>query len=183
VKQPDWCGILAPDMTMYIALLRAVNVGGTGKLLMSDLKDLCAAAGFRRIETYIASGNVVFSSDLTAAKVQAQLAACLSRHAGKSVGVFVRTAAELRGVLERCPFSDKDPKRIYVFFLDQEISSDALDDIRGRTDEELQPGQRELYVFYPMGMGQSKLRIPAARSGTARSLGTVAKLVHLSDRN
>lgn len=170
-------------MTTYIALLRAVNVGGTGKLLMSDLKDLCAAAGFRRIETYIASGNVVFSSDLTPAKVQAQLAACLSRHVGKAVGVFVRTAAELTAVLKRCPFSDKDPKSIYVFFLDRRASSDALDEVRGRTEEEIQLGQRELYVFYPMGMGQSKLRIPAARSGTARNLSTVAKLVHLSNRN
>jgi uncharacterized protein (DUF1697 family) len=58
-----------------------------------------------------------------------------------------------------------------------------LDEVRGRTEEEIQLGQRELYVFYPMGMGQSKLRIPAARSGTARNLSTVAKLVHLSNRN
>jgi uncharacterized protein (DUF1697 family) len=60
-------------MTTYIALLRAVNVGGTGKLPMADLKALCAELGYRRIETFIASGNVVFDCDLAAEKVQAQL--------------------------------------------------------------------------------------------------------------
>ena len=170
-------------MTKYIALLRAVNVGGTGKLLMSDLKDLCAAAGFRRIETYIASGNVLFSSDLSPAQVQAQLATRLTRHAGKPIGVFVRTAAELQAVHERSPFSDQDPKRVYVFLLEQSASAAALDGIRGRADDEIQLGQREIYVYYPMGMGQSKLQIPAARSATARNMATVAKLVQLSNRN
>jgi uncharacterized protein (DUF1697 family) len=59
-------------MSTYIALLRAVNVGGTGKLPMADLKALCAELGYRRIETFIASGNVVFDCDLAAEKVQAQ---------------------------------------------------------------------------------------------------------------
>jgi uncharacterized protein (DUF1697 family) len=170
-------------MTRYVALLRAVNVAGTGKLLMSDLKDLCATAGFARVETYIASGNVVFNSSLAAAKVQAQLAARLSRHTGKSVGVFVRTGAEMRAVLKRCPFSEKDPKRVYAFFLDQEVCSDALDDVRGRLDEQIELAQREIYVYYPTGMGQSKLQIPAARSATARNMSTVAKLVQLSDQD
>jgi uncharacterized protein (DUF1697 family) len=168
-------------MTTYIALLRAVNVGGTGKLLMSDLKALCAAAGFSRVQTYIASGNVAFSSNMTPAKVQAELASQLSRRAGKPAGVFVRSAAEMQAVLKRCPFSDKDPKRVYAFFLDRRASSDALDGVRGRVDEEIEAGQREIYVYYPMGMGQSKLQIPAAKSGTARSMNTVAKLVRLSE--
>ena len=56
-------------MTVYVALLRAVNVGGTGKLPMADLRAICVAAGFEGVRTYIASGNVVFSSDLAAAEV------------------------------------------------------------------------------------------------------------------
>ena len=79
-------------MTTYIALLRAVNVGGTGKLPMADLKALCAELGYRRIETFIASGNVVFDCDLPAEKVEAQLERRLLIYAGKAVGVFVRTA-------------------------------------------------------------------------------------------
>ncbi|HEY0489493.1 MAG TPA: DUF1697 domain-containing protein, partial [Telluria sp.] len=51
-------------MTTFIALLRAVNVGGTGKLPMTELKAMCEAAGFTNVRTYIASGNVVFDSAL-----------------------------------------------------------------------------------------------------------------------
>jgi uncharacterized protein (DUF1697 family) len=54
-------------MTAFVALLRAVNVGGTGKLVMRDLIHLCESAGFRHVRTYIASGNVVFESDLAEA--------------------------------------------------------------------------------------------------------------------
>jgi hypothetical protein len=52
-------------LTNYIALLRAVNVGGTGKLPMADLKAICSDAGFIQVQTYIASGNVVFKSNAT----------------------------------------------------------------------------------------------------------------------
>ena len=60
-------------MTSFVALLRAVNVGGTGKLPMTDLKTMCEAAGFRSVRTYIASGNVVFESELTAPRVKKEL--------------------------------------------------------------------------------------------------------------
>jgi len=60
-------------MTRYIALLRAVNVGGTGKLPMSELKAMCCDAGFARVETYIASGNVVFESKAAPSRVKAEL--------------------------------------------------------------------------------------------------------------
>jgi uncharacterized protein (DUF1697 family) len=96
-------------MTRYIALLRAVNVGGTGKLPMADLKALCAQLGFARIETYIASGNVVFDSELAAGKVRALLEKGLRALAGKGIDTFVRTAADMRGVLTSNPFKDKKP--------------------------------------------------------------------------
>ncbi len=169
-------------MTTYIALLRAVNVGGTGKLPMADLKALCTELDFGRIETYIASGNVVFDSDMPAARVQAQLENRLLAYAGKTVGVFVRTASEMRTVLKRNPFSDKEPNLTYSFFLN-EPPSDVLDDVRGRNGEELHLGRREIYVYYPNGMGKSKLRIPAAKLGTARNLNTVAILVEMSSRS
>jgi uncharacterized protein (DUF1697 family) len=169
-------------MTTYIALLRAVNVGGTGKLPMSDLKDLCAEQGFVRIETYIASGNVVFDCALPAQVIQAKLERRLRAHTGKALGVFVRTAAEMHTVLKKNPFPDKEPKLTYSFFLNEKPHPGALDDVRGRDAEELRLGQREIYVYYPKGMGQSKLRIPTATLGTARNLNTVAKLVEISSR-
>jgi uncharacterized protein (DUF1697 family) len=78
-------------MTVFVALLRAVNVGGTGKLLMSELTRMCEVAGFTAVRTYIASGNVVFASDGTEAQVKATLENSLSVYARKPVGVLVRT--------------------------------------------------------------------------------------------
>ena len=91
-------------MTTYIALLRAVNVGGTGKLPMSDLTAMCEDLGFGQVKTFIASGNVVFTSKLADAKVKATLEARLATYAGKPVGVMVRTAKEMAGVLADNPF-------------------------------------------------------------------------------
>ena len=170
-------------MTTYIALLRAVNVGGTGKLPMADLKALCTELGFSRIETYIASGNVVFDCDMAAGKIQARLEKRLLAYAGKAVGAFIRTAAELRAILKSNPFSDKEPKYIHAFFLHEKPPTDALDDVRGRAGEEMCLGRREIYVYYPSGMGQSRLQIPAARHGTSRNLNTVAQLVEMSSRS
>ena len=84
----------------YVALLRAVNVGGTGKLPMAELRAMCESAGFSSVKTYIASGNVVFRSKLPAAKVKALLEEALLKYAGKPVGVLLRTAAELKSVME-----------------------------------------------------------------------------------
>src|SRR5262249_38964880 len=100
-------------MTRYVALLRAVNVGGTGKLAMSDLRMLCREAGFTRVETYIASGNVIFASGAAAGSVQAKLEARLLAHAGRPIGVVLRTGAELAAVVEANPFRKSLPRHTY----------------------------------------------------------------------
>jgi uncharacterized protein (DUF1697 family) len=167
----------------FIALLRAVNVGGTGKLPMADLKSLCADAGFDGIETYIASGNVVFESKERAARVQSELESRLRDYAQKPIGVFVRTPAQLREILRGNPFSKVDPRLTYVFFLEHKPSHDATTNVLRRVDEELFAGKREIYVHYPSGMGQSKLVIPAAKYATARNMNTIAKLVAMSSHS
>ena len=170
-------------MTAFIALLRAVNVGGTGKLPMSDLTALCARAGFERVRTYIASGNVVFDSDRSEAQVKSALEAALAAYAGKPVGVMVRTSAEMAAVLAENPFPDAPPNRCMAIFLDHPPPADALDKVTGRKDEELRLGRREIYVHYGPGMGTSKLKIPAAKAGTARNMNTIAKLVEMAAGN
>jgi uncharacterized protein (DUF1697 family) len=167
-------------MTKFIAFLRAVNVGGTGKLAMADLKSMCASAGFERIETYIASGNVVFESGETASRVQSELESRLRDYGRRPIQVFVRTALELQDVLRGSPFPKAEPKLTYVFFLGDEPPPDAATNVLRRVDEELRAGKREIYVHYPLGMGQSKLVIPAAKNGTARNMNTIAKLVAMS---
>src|SRR5579863_1873236 len=112
-------------MARYVALLRAVNVGGTGSLPMTDLKSICSDAGFARVETYIASGNVVFESKAAPSKVKAALEARLLAYAGKPVGVVLRTAAEMAAVLEANPFPKAEPKHTYAIFLDHQPARDA----------------------------------------------------------
>ena len=169
-------------MTRFVALLRGVNVGGTGKLAMSDLKSICLDAGFRRVETYIASGNVIFECEAGPAEAKATLGARLLDFASRSIDVAVRTADEMEAILDANPFRSADPKLSYVIFLNDHPPPDALKEVTGRSDEELHFGNREIFVFYPSGMGRSKLRIPAAKSGTARNLNTVAKLVEIALR-
>jgi uncharacterized protein (DUF1697 family) len=167
-------------MNAYIALLRAVNVGGTGKLPMSELKTMCEALGFQSVRTYIASGNVVFQSAKTEAQVKAALESALAKYARKAVGVLVRTAGEMAAVLAANPFPQMPGNRTHAYFLDRPPAADALQTVSNRAREELRLGLREIYVYYPDGMGESKLKIPAAKSGTARNMNTVAKLAEIA---
>jgi uncharacterized protein (DUF1697 family) len=169
-------------MTSFVALLRAVNVGGTGKLPMEDLRSLCAEAGFAKVQTYIASGNVIFTCRKSEMQVKAVLEASLADYAGKKIGVFVRTVAEMADVSANNPFADAPSNRVMAFFLDAPPPSDMLVHVTGRKDEQIALGTREIYVHYPEGMGTSKLRIRAALAGTARSMNTVAKLAELAAR-
>jgi uncharacterized protein (DUF1697 family) len=166
-------------MTRYVALLRAVNVGGTGKLPMSQLQAMCRDAGFTRVETYIASGNVVFESSASPSRVKAALEDRVRAYAGKPVAVIVRSALEMAAVLRANPFPKAEPRNTYVLFLNERPPTDALDHVSGRRDEEMRLGAREIFVHYASGMGRSKLKIPAALSGTARNMNTVARLAQI----
>jgi uncharacterized protein (DUF1697 family) len=163
-------------MTTYAALLRAVNVGGTGKLPMSELRAMCASVGFSNVRTYIASGNVVFESKLSESSVKAKLERCLETYAGKPVGILIRTGAELAAVLANNPFGSAAPNRTVAIFLDAPPPADVLDSASGQQTEEIALGTREIYVHYKDGIARSKLKIPAAGTGTARNMNTVAKL-------
>lgn len=167
-------------MNAYVALLRAVNVGGTGKLPMSDLKAMCQRAGLLEVRTYIASGNVVFASREPGAQVKDALEAALEAYAGKPVGVLVRTAAEMAEVVAGNPFPDAAPNRTVAIFLDEPPPRDAVERATGRADEEIRLGRREIYVHYGDGMGRSRLKIPAARAGTARNINSVTRLADMA---
>jgi uncharacterized protein (DUF1697 family) len=167
-------------MPVFIVLLRAVNVGGTGKLPMSELKRLCEKTGFQNVRTYIASGNVLAEGDGSETQAKAALEAELKAFAGKPVGVIVRTAAEMAQVVALNPFPDRAANQTVAIFLDYAPPPEALKDIKGQANEEVRLGAREIYVHYPDGIGRSKLRIPAASDGTARNMNTVAKLAAMA---
>jgi uncharacterized protein (DUF1697 family) len=167
-------------MAVYVALLRAINVGGTGQLPMSELRELCEEAGFGDVATYIQSGNVVFSSKLGKARVQRLLEEALATRIGKPVGVHLRTPAELASIPARNPFPGVAGNRVLVFFLQSALPPDALADLEVPGNEEVRLSGREVFIHYPDGMGRSKLKIPFAKTATGRNLNTVEKLLELS---
>ncbi|MEN9577465.1 MAG: hypothetical protein RJA70_474 [Pseudomonadota bacterium] len=164
-------------MTQYVALLRAVNVGGTGKLTMNALRTLCEAAKFTCVSTYIQSGNVVFQSSLSAANVTKQLAGALGLHMGKPVGVLVRTATEMATIAANNPFPEAAPNQVLVFFTPKIVAAADLRAVSIAGREEVRAIGREVYVHYPDGQGRSKLKLPMADTGTARNMNTVSKLL------
>jgi uncharacterized protein (DUF1697 family) len=167
-------------MHSYIALLRAVNVGGTGKLPMSDLQAMCREADFTNVKTYIASGNVVFQSAATAKFVKGELESRLLVFAGKPIAVAVRTATEMAAVIANNPFPTAAPDRTVAIFLDEAPPPDALANATGVRDEQMHLGVREIYIHYPAGIGTSKLKLPATRNGTARNINTIKRLAEMA---
>ena len=168
------------QQTTHIILLRAVNVGGTSKLPMADLRELCTKLGFENPRTYIASGNLVVESPLAAEEVRLLLEAELEKLAGKPLGVFVLSPRDLTRILVDDPFPDGPGNLVHVLFLPEKVDADILTTVKHQTSEELKPGLRELYIYYREGQGGSKLVIPAAKTGTARNRNTVEKLIELA---
>lgn len=167
-------------MPNYVALLRAVNVGGTGKLPMTELAAMCADAGFTNVKTYIASGNVVFSCKHTEREVRAALERRLERYAGRHISVLIRTADEMAAVCRDNPFKRAAPNRTVAIFLHEAPTKHTLVNVKGRSTEELALGVREIYVSYGDRMADSKLRILGAELGTARNMNTLAKLASMA---
>jgi len=166
-------------VTSFVALLRAVNVGGR-QLKMDELKRIAGELGLENPRTFIASGNLLFASDKGEAVLKRELEAAIADHMGKPVGVMIRTAAEMAQAAQANPFADQPGNRVVAIFLDEVPAKDALDPAKNVADEVMALGRREIYVHYPSGQGESKLRIPAAVSGTARNMNSVAKLAELA---
>lgn len=169
-------------MQTYIALLRGINVGGSGLLAMKDLVALCGDLGFTAARTYIQSGNAIFQSRLAEDAVRKKLEAALETRMGKKIDVMVRTPAELRSVLEKNPFPDREPAKVAVAFLLKAPLKDALRDLKTPGGEQVRPGKREVYVYYPDGQGRSKLKLPLGGAATTvRNINTVGKLAELAE--
>ncbi|WP_323761677.1 DUF1697 domain-containing protein [Maricaulis sp.] len=167
-------------MPTHIALLRAVNVGGTGKLPMAELKAMAQRIGFDNPRTCIASGNLVFESELGVAEAGAMLETALAEYAGKPVGVIMRSPQAMQAVCDSNPFPEAPGNRCVVLFLDTAPPTDLHATLKHQASEKVAAGHREIYTHYVDGMGRSKLVIPAAKAGTARNMNTVMKLVQMA---
>ena len=179
-------------MPLVISLLRGVNVGGHRKVAMDSLRALYASLGLNDSRTYVQSGNVVFRTsardlEALARKVERAIESTFGFHSD----VVLRTATELRAIVETNPFAgrnDLDPAKLAVFFLGADPGSEAWEKVRAikTGPEELRINPREIYVYFSEGMGRTKLPIPAIERAlktpsTARNWNTVMKLLAMAE--
>jgi uncharacterized protein (DUF1697 family) len=167
-------------VTVYVALLRAINVGGTGKLPMAKLKAVCEELGFSDVKTYIQSGNVLFRAGEGEAAVERKLDEALGTLLGKKPGVMLRSRKELEAIAANAPFPDAKPNYLLVSFLPEAAPDDALDKMVAPDGERAVLAGREIYVHFPIGSGKSRLKLPALKAGTARNLNTVRRLAEMA---
>lgn len=174
-------------MTTFVSLLRGINVGGHKKIRMADLRALYEGLGFKKVQSFIQSGNVVFDSSVEeAGTLSKQIEAAIQREFSFEVPVMIRTLGELRQVVERCPFGpidiDKDGTRVLVTFLSGKPAEAGRDWLES---EKLVIVGREAYVHFPDGVGKSKLSMARLEkklgvAATGRNWKTVLRLVEMA---
>ncbi len=174
----------------HIALLRAVNVGGRNQIAMPDLCRVFADAGFGGARSLLQSGNVVFDGG---ARPGEELERLLEARTAKllklEIDYLVRTAEELREIVERNPFRREaadDPSHLLVMFLKKAPGSADVKALQAavKGPESVRALGKQAYITYPAGIGRSKLTTALIETklgarGTGRNWNTVLKLLAL----
>jgi uncharacterized protein (DUF1697 family) len=171
-----------------VALLRGINIGPNKRIPMAALRSIVESLGHRDVETYLQSGNVVFTPKGRAGKdVGPSLSAAIAEATGHDVPVVIRTGAELARVVSRNPYAVDDPTKVVVGFLAEEVSLGelSLGDLSAYLPDEPTLIGKEIYVSVPTGQGRSKLmealtkrRMPTTL--TVRNWRTVVALAELA---
>jgi uncharacterized protein (DUF1697 family) len=177
-------------VTAFVALLRAVNVGGTGIIKMADLKVLCESVGFTDVKTLLQSGNVAFLAKGSDKAVAKKLADAIEKSHGFRPAVMVRTAGEIADAMKRNPFKAEeksDPTHLVIAFMADPPTSGAKERVAAVkvATERLHLSGRELHAHYASGQGTSKvtnvvLERALGVACTARNWNTVTKLLNLA---
>jgi uncharacterized protein (DUF1697 family) len=174
-------------MARLIVLLRAVNVGGTGKLRMTELSNTLQMAGYRNVKTVLASGNIVLDTTKTpTAKLASRLENLLTEQHGLSTDIMVRTPAEWAAMINANPMPEaaqSTPSAFGVMVIKGKLDTDALTSFTDhwKGPEQIEAGEGCIYIHFPNGMGQSKLKLPQTIGiGTLRNWNTVCKLKTLA---
>ena len=178
--------------TTYAALLRGINVGGSRKVPMADLRTLMEGLGHDGVRSYLQSGQAVFTADHgDEESLAAELAGAIEERFGFTVDVIVRGHAYLRAVVENCPFpaAELEAKQLHVTYFSAPVDEDRYAEIERAAylPEEFRLGDRALYLYVPDGLGRSKLaehlskpRLNKGVIATSRNWNTVVKLVEMT---
>ncbi|NWJ48156.1 MAG: DUF1697 domain-containing protein [Chloroflexi bacterium] len=180
-------------MGTFLSLFRAINVGGNAQVKMAALKELHEVLGFTNVTTYLQTGNVVFDSEETNPHQLAErIANEFEKRFGFRTEVMIRTQAELKETFHNNPFHnqpEKETKWIVAMFLsdapDSQVVEGFLSSFSGV--EKLFIAGKELYIYYPEGIGNSKLTNAVIEkklkvTGTGRNWNTVTKLAEMMQR-
>lgn len=176
-------------MQRFVALLRAVNVGGR-KLAMADLRDLAVMLGWRDVATYIQSGNLLFAAEGEASGLERDLELAIRDRLGMDVSVMVRSGVEWSALLAANPLAEaaaSAPSRLLLCVPKCPIALDAAAALqaRARDGEIVRAGGGALWIHYADGVGRSKLSPAlidrlAGSPTTARNWNTAVKLRAMS---
>jgi uncharacterized protein (DUF1697 family) len=176
----------------YAALLRGINVGGSKKIPMADLRTLMEGLGHDGVRTYLQSGQAAFTTGRgDEDSLAAELTRAIEQRYGFTVDVIVRDHAYLKAIADACPFpaADLEPKQLHVTYFSAPVDEDRFAEIdrEAHLPEEFRLGDRALYLYAPNGLGRSKLaealsrpRLTKGVIATTRNWNSVLKLVELT---
>ena len=175
-------------MPVIASLLRGINVGPASLIGMPALAAVHSALGLTEVRTLLRSGNVIFRSTRTdRAWLVRSLGDAIEKRFGIRPDVLLRSPEELRAAIAANPFPGEartDPSHLLVMFLASPPSPASVRALahHGRGPERVKASGQELYLYYPAGIGRSKLTnafIEKALEvrGTARNWNTVNKLL------
>lgn len=165
-------------MEKYVSFLRAVNVGGTAKLPMNELKNICDGLGLLSVKTYIASGNVLFKSDFKPSEIKQKLEARLEEYFGKYCEIYIKSNMELIEIIEQNPFKSCAPNRVICYLINQ-IPDDVLLGVKNHKNEDIVKTKSAIFIHYGEGMADSKLQTPWLKLATGRNMNTIVKISDL----
>jgi uncharacterized protein (DUF1697 family) len=175
-------------VAIRIVFVRAVNVGGGGKLPMAELREIATDLGATDVQTYIASGNLVADVPGKAADFDRALEKAIEKKYGFFRDVISRTPAQLKKSLEAHPFEVTEPKYSYVSFLTDKPTAAAI--TKAETyptgDDQWRVIGTEMHIRYANGAGRPEMKADSIGRalkvpGTARNLNTVKKLIDLGE--
>lgn len=175
-------------MHNFVALLRAVNVGGSSKAPSAALKSAAEGIGLEAVQPVLQTGNLVFRAADEAAALEERLEQAFLDSLGLKTEVMVRTGAQWSAIIEANPFADEaesDPSHLVVMVMKREPLAEGVAALQAHPGpERVQARGRELYVVYPEGIGRSRLNAASGWKklgcpGTGRNWNTVLKLASL----
>lgn len=177
------------EVTRWVGLLRGVNVGGV-KVLSADLRATVATAGFERVRTVLASGNVLFDAAGSESEIAERVMAALEERYERAVPTIVRSQAQIAADVAACPYpADSDTHHAYLVYAVDEAGADDLYEAaaaaltQGANDgEAVSSGNRLVYWWCPRGstlstpVSAASARVARRVLTTTRNARTMAKL-------